>query len=228
MRSTAGILGALALTASAVIATVPGAQADNGSAPPLDYDRSAPSTAHVTATYTSPATATIKTHERILRDSSDGAPLPDYDPTAPASVTVVATPTAAPNAKGAGAAATAGAIACTITYDYPHPATSTGRTTINAHLTARCDSPVDSIWLASQMCHANLDSCGTRDSKFRAATNYVQIGGDMPCGPLSRAYQAFGSVEITFGPEYTPSTYSDFLASQQRSFQKVGGICVAS
>ncbi|WP_460787408.1 hypothetical protein [Nocardioides maradonensis] len=164
----------------------------------------------------------------VARDASGSAPTPQYDPNAPSSEEVIATITAVPRTGRVASATGEAPISCTVEYDYPHPATSTGKTTINAHLTAKCDYYVPSISVASQMCHANGDTCGTIDTKTRYATNYAQTGGDLACGPLSRAYQAFGSVDIEFPPNYTPPNYIDFLASQKRWFQKVGGICVAS
>jgi len=234
MRPTVAIFTSLLLATGAAALSGPGAHADGGAtAPPLTYDTDSPSQASVTATRNGgiqPTAATTTTTPRGTAQRRRTAPTLDYDADAPSSTTIVARAT--PTARHKRIAATDGAISCQITYDYPH-ASSTAtppKTTINAHLVADCDYNPETISLASQMCHSNLDARGALTTRTSSPySNYLRVGGDMPCGPLARYYQAFGSVDIVFGPGYTPSNYTDFLASQKRQFQlSANGICVLS
>lgn len=113
-------------------------------------------------------------------------------------------------------------------YDYPHPASSTSKTTINAHLSIVCTDSVASIHLESMMCHANFDQCGTATKDTAFVTRSFRIGGDMACGATARKFVAVGYIKVTLPPGYTPQTQSANAKSVTKRFVKQGGICVTA
>lgn len=144
-----------------------------------------------------PAAPPISNSSPPATDPSTGTSVPfAVDPGWPSSGTVAAAPSSSP---GGSTLLAAAGIECTNSYDYPHPATSSGKTTINAHLSVSCTGPVAQIFISSQMCHANLDRCGETDTTEVSNKAKASTGADMTCGPDVRSYKAFGSVVVTFG-----------------------------